>query len=896
MSIRNLDCIFKPERVAVVGASENPTSAGYTVLRNLIRSGFHGVVYPVNPKRESVQGIQAYPDVASLPKRPDLAVISTPAQTVPDIVDQCGQAGIMGVVVISAGFREVGEGGKALEERLREVAGRYDGMRIVGPNCLGIIVPGRKLNASITAATPKQGRVAFISQSGALNMSVVDWATSKDIGFSYFASLGNMLDVDFADLIDYLGEDASTRSIILYVESIPRAREFMSASRAFAREKPIVVYKAGRFAESAQAVFSHTGAMAGEDAVYDAAFQRAGLVRVFKPGDILDCAELLARVRPPAGNRLAIVTNGGGPGVMAADALIARGGTLAQLSADTVRRLNEVQPPFWSQENPNPVDVLEDAPPERYRQALAAVLSDSEVDAALVILTPQGITDPTGTAEAVAEVANEARKPIVAAWMGGTVVQEGIQVLNQSGVPTYPTPERAVEAFIYLVHYRRNLELLYETPREVPVRFTVSRESIRRKFDRVLGEEGPVLTEKQSKELLSAYGIAVTTPWPAASAEEAVARAEEVGYPVVLKVFSPQITHKTEVGGVALSLHNAGEVREAFNSILSAARQRQPDAELAGVTVQKMLTPAHRFEMILGAKKDPTFGAVIMIGMGGITTEIFQDQALGLPPLNERLAQRMLESLRSWKLIQGYRGRQGANLDKLVEALIRFSYLITDFPQIKELDINPLLVTPDDVVALDARVIVDEEAVCQLARPYAHLAIRPYPEGYEREVKLADGTNVLLRPIRPEDEPLWCDMLSSSREESIYFRYFHFFKITHEMATRYCFIDYDRTLAIVAIVDEGGEQKMAGAGRIVADPDVETAEHAVFVADPWQNRGLGRMLTDYCLKIATEWGIRKITAEILPENTRMVNILRNRGFVLERRAEEGMVLATKKLK
>ncbi|MGC9529599.1 MAG: GNAT family N-acetyltransferase [Candidatus Bipolaricaulaceae bacterium] len=895
MSIRNLDCIFKPERVAVAGASENPTSVGYTVLRNLIGSGFRGVVYPVNPKRESVQGIQAYPDVASLPKTPHLAVICTPAQTVPEIVDQCGQAGIMGVVVISAGFKEAGEEGKALEERLREIAGRYDGMRIVGPNCLGIIVPGRKLNASFAAATPKRGQVAFISQSGALCTSVLDWAIAEDIGFSYFVSIGNMLDVDFGDLIDYFGQDASTQSIILYVESITQAREFMSASRAFAREKPIVAYKAGRFAESAKAASSHTGAMAGEDAVYDAAFQRAGLVRVFEIGDIFDSAELVARVRPPVGDRLAIVTNAGGPGVMATDALIARGGTLARLAADTVGQLDEALPPFWSRGNP--VDVLGDAPPERYRQALAAVLADPGVDAALVILTPQAMTDPTGTAEAVAELANEARKPILAAWMGGAVVQEGIQILNQEGVPTYTTPEQAVGAFMHLVHYGRNLEILYETPREVPVRFTVDRESIRRKFGRVLAEEGPVLTEERSKELLSAYGIAVTTPLPAASADEAVARAEDVGYPVVLKVLSPQITHKTDVGGVALDLHNAGEVREAFDRILSAARQHRPDAELAGVTVQKMLTPAHGFEMILGAKKDPTFGAVIMAGMGGIAAEVFQDRALGLPPLNERLARRMLESLRSWKLVQGYRGRPGANLDKLVEALMRFSYLIADFPEIKELDINPLLATPDEVVALDARVIVDEEAVRQPARPYAHLVIRPYPEGYEREVKLADGTNMLLRPIRPEDEPLWHDMLSSASRESIRFRFRYIFKeTTHEMAIRYCFIDYDRELAIVAIVDEGGERKMAGVGRMVADPDVETAEYAVFVADPWQNRGLGGMLTDYCLEIAAGWGIRNMTAETTPDNARMIAIFRDRGFAVERRPDEGVVLATKELK
>ncbi len=894
MSIRNLDKIFKPRRIAVVGASNNPASVGYTVLKNLVGSGFQGVVYPVNPKHEAVQGIQAYPSVKDLPKTPDLAVICTPARTVPDIVRECGEAGILGLIIISAGFKEAGEEGKELERRLREEVARFKGMRVIGPNCLGIIVPGLNLNASFAGATPKPGHVAFISQSGALCTSVLDWALEEGIGFSHFVSIGNMLDVDFGDLIDYFGEDPNTQSIILYIESISDAREFMSAARAFARTKPIVAYKAGRFAESAKAAASHTGAMAGEDAVYDAAFQRAGVVRVLEIGDVFDSAELIARVRPPLGANLAIITNAGGPGVMATDALIARHGQLAALSQETVGKLNEVLPPFWS--HGNPVDVLGDAPPERYAEATRIVLDDPGVDAALVILTPQAMTDATGTARVIAELAGEVRKPILAAWMGGPAVQEGIRILNQAGVATYLTPEQAVRAFMHLVHYGRNLEMLYQTPREVPVKFSVDREEVRKRFLEIFASGPSILTEETSKELLSAYGIPVTEPRPARSPDEAVELAEELGYPVVLKVWSPQITHKTDVGGVVLNLRSAKAVREAFTRIVSRAKEKRPDAEVLGVTVQPMVTAREGFEMILGAKKDPTFGTVIMAGMGGVAAEVFRDRALGLPPLNERLAFRMLESLRSWKLLSGYRGKPGANIDKLIEILMRFSYLVADFPEIKELDINPLLATPEEVIALDARVVVDKELLGRKVRPYSHLVIRPYPEGYEREITLRDGTKVLLRPIRPEDEPLWHEMLASSSRESIRQRFRYIFKeTTHQMAIPYCFIDYDREMAIVAILEEDGEPKMAGVGRMVSDPDRETAEYAVFVADPWQNRGLGGALTDYSLEIARSWGIKVVRAETTPDNYRMIAIFRDRGFSIEHRHEEGVVLATKRL-
>ncbi len=894
MGIRNLDKIFKPERVAVIGASDNPASVGHTVLSNLVGSGYSGVVYPVNPKRESVQGIHAYPNVESLPRTPDLAVICTPADTVCGLVGECGEAGITGIVITSAGFKEAGEEGRELEERIRQEAESFPGTRIVGPNCLGIIVPSLKLNASFAGAMPKAGHVAFISQSGALCTSVLDWALERNIGFSYFVSIGNMLDVDFGDLIDYFGEDPHTNSIILYTESITQPREFMSAARAFAKEKPIVTYKAGRFAESAKAAASHTGALAGEDDVYDAALQRAGIVRVTEIDDVFDCAELIARARAPWGPRLAIVTNAGGPGVMATDALLAREGILAKLAGETLDQLDENLPGFWSRGNP--VDVLGDAGPDRFTKATELALADEGVDAALVILTPQAMTDPTATAEALGELAGRSRKPLLAAWMGGRSVQQGLQTLTRHGIPAYTTPEQAVRAFMYLVQYARNLEILYETPREIPVRFSMDRENIKEKFADLVSETSTTLSEQASKELLSAYGIPVTEVREAPSDEDAVAAAEEIGYPVVLKVLSPQITHKTDVRGVVLDLHNADDVRRAYDRIVEAARKHEPDAEVLGVSVQRMVDAKHGFELILGAKHDPAFGAVLMVGTGGIAAEIFRDRSLGLPPLNERLARRLLESLHAWPLLRGYRGRPPVALDRLLEVLMRFSYLVAEHPEIAELDINPLLVTPQESVALDARVIIDPDKLSRKLKPYQHLAIRPYPDEYVLESTMKDGSPVILRPIRPEDEPLWHEMLRVSSRESIRFRFRYIFKeSTHEMATRYCFIDYDREMAIVAEVEAAGQRKLAGVGRLVAGPDPSTAEYAVFVADPWQGQDLGNKLTDYCLEIAAGWGVSHVTAETTPDNRRMLAIFRSRGFSIEQHPEEGVVLARKDL-
>ncbi len=888
MPTHNLSKIFRPQHIAVVGASERAGSVGRTVLENLHQAGFRGDIYPVNPKHKSLLGRPVYASIGALPKRPDLAIIATPAVTVPGLINELGEAGVPGVIILSAGFSEVGAPGREIEAELVQNIAHYPDMRVIGPNCLGVMVPGTRLNASFAAGMAKPGRVAFISQSGALCTSILDWSLAEGIGFSYFISIGNALNVKVGDFIDYLSEDPTTDSIVLYLESVTDARRFMSAARAFTRTKPIVVYKAGRFAESAKAAASHTGAMAGVDAVYEAAFHRAGMVRVYRAEDMFDCAGLLARQRTPAGPRLAVVTNAGGPGVMAADELLEHHGLLATLAPETIDKLNEVLPEHWSHQNP--VDVLGDARPDRYAKALQIVVADPNVDGVLVVLTPQAMTDPMATAIRVADVAAGTREPILAAWMGGQGVEPGRQILNQAGVPTYDSPDRAVRAFMYLVSYRQNREILYETPRKVPLNGSVNLGAAHAQIDEALNAGRDTLTEIESKALLSAFGIPTTIPQPAYSAAGAVQIARELGYPVALKINSPQILHKTEVQGVVLGVASDDEVQQIFKDMVERAKRLRPDAEVHGVTVQPMLAAAEGIELIVGAKKDPVFGAVMMVGAGGVTAEVLGDRALELPPLNERLARRMIDSLRIKPLLYGFRGRHAVNIDRLVEVLMRFSYLISETPSISELDVNPLLVTADGATALDARVILDRKTAESKPRPYSHLAIRPYPEEYIRNVTLKDGTKVLLRPIRPEDEPMWHEHLKHCSQRSIWQRFRFLFKeSTHEMATRFCFVDYDRTMAIVSEIESEGRHEIIGVARLVADADHRSAEYAILLADEWQGRGLGNILTDFCFDICSTWGIDRVYAETTVDNQAMQKILRREHFKLKK-ASDGEAL------
>jgi len=877
MSVRNLDNIFRPRRIALFGITQDAKSIGGITLKNLMEGGFPGVIYPINAHREAVLGIPCYPDVHNLPKKPDLAVIVNPAEEVPDIIDQCGRARIHGIIIMSAGFKEAGEQGKLLEEELKKRLKRYPDMRVLGPNSMGIIVPGDHLNISFASGMPQKGHIAFISQSGALGTALLDWSKDTKIGFSFFVSIGNALDVIFGDLIDYFGQDINTYSIILYMETLGNARRFLSAARAFARKKPIIVYKSGRFPQSVQAAISHTGALATKDNICDAFLRRAGLARVFNMGDIFDFSDLVGRKKVPKGFGLAIITNAGGPGVMATDILIAQGGKLVELKEETKNKLDNILPPFWSKNNP--IDVLGDASPETVSKALEIVLTQEDVNAVLVILTPQALTQPTQTAKKVVEIASKTSKLIMASWMGGSSMQKGKEILSNAQVAVFSTPEQAINAYMTLMHYLKNMELLFETPKEIPVDFSYDREALRKKYVKDVFPKNKVLSENDSKNLITDYGIQVTRPQLAANEDEAVKIAQKKGYPVVLKIQSPDVTHKSDVGGVILNIDNDDMVIHAFRQLQKNFKEHAPNAHLEGITVQKMADTRYAVELIAGFKKEETFGTVMMVGMGGTTAELFKDQRLEFPPINEQLARQMLQSLKVYPLLEGYRGSPPKNIDKLIEVLIRLSYLAADYPEIEELDINPLIVTPEDVIALDARIVVDPNELGKEDIDYRHLLLRPYPERLIKETHLPDGTRLTLRPIKPEDEPLWLEMLDNCSKDTIYSRFRYDFQFrSHPVATQFCVIDYDREMGIVAEIEENGKKRLIGEGRLIADPDLEMAEFAILITDHWQKRGLGFLITKYCLKIAEISHVKRVAAETTANNKPMLNLFKKLGF------------------
>jgi acetyltransferase len=808
-----LDAIFAPRNVAVIGATEKVGSVGRTVLWNLIHNPFGGIVFPVNPNRHSVLGIKAYPNIAAVPDPIDLAVVVTPAPTVPGIIGECVDAGVKGAIIISAGFKECGPEGARLEQQILEQA-RRGKMRIIGPNCLGVMSPLTGLNATFARTMARPGNVGFISQSGALCTAILDWSLQENVGFSAFISIGSMLDVGWGDLIYYLGDNPHTQSIVLYMESIGDARSFLSAAREVALTKPIIVIKAGRTEAAARAAASHTGALTGSYEVLEAAFRRCGVLHVNNIAYLFYMAEVLAKQPRPKGPRLVILTNAGGPGVLATDALIAEGGELAELSQETLESLNRLLPVYWSHNNP--IDILGDADPQRYAKALELAVKDPNGDGLLVILTPQAMTDPTQTAEQLKAYAQNGQKPILASWMGGADVAAGTAILNQAGIPTFPYPDTAARVFNYMWRYSYNLRGLYETPSlsaggweyesvntststplhshtstpphpHTPISpFRQAEEIIQtaRKAGRTL------LTEPESKQLLAAYGIPTVETRVATHETEAVRLADEMGYPVVLKLFSETITHKTDVGGVQLNLTNAEAVVQAYRAIESSVRERQGAKHFLGVTVQPMIQ-LEGYEIILGSSIDPEFGPVLLFGSGGQWVEVFKDRALALPPLNTVLARRMMEQTRIYTALKGIRGRKSVDLAALEQLLVRFSQLVVEQRWIQEIDINPLLVSPERLIVLDARVILHEPHITEDQLP--KLAIRPYPTQYVSSWTLKDGTPILIRPIRPEDEPLMIKFHETLSERTVYFRYFYPMqlsqRIAHERLTHMCFID-----------------------------------------------------------------------------------------------------------
>jgi acetyltransferase len=892
-----LDVFFSPKVVAVVGATETAGSVGRTIVWNLISSPFGGTVFPVNPKRPSVLGIKAYPTLADVPAKVDLAVIVTPAAAVPGVVGQCADLGIPAAIVISAGFREVGAAGVELERRTLAEA-RRGRMRLVGPNCLGVMSPVSGLNATFAAAMARPGSVAFLSQSGALLTAILDWSLKEQVGFSAFVSLGTMLDVGWGDLIDHFGNDPRTRAIVLYMESIGGdARGFLSAAREVALTKPIIVIKAGRTEAAARAAASHTGALTGSDEVLDAAFRRCGVLRVSQIGDVFAMADVLGKQPRPRGPRLSVVTNAGGPGVLATDALIANGGELAPLGAEARARLDAILPAAWS--HGNPIDVLGDADPARYAAALEVAAAAPETDGLLVVLTPQDMTDPTLTAQALTRHAKIEGKPVLASWMGGASVAAGVDILNRAGVPTFEFPDEAARAFCSMWRSTYALRALYETP-TAGAAGPADRAGAAAILEGARAAGRTLLDEAESKQLLACYGIPATRTLVARTPDEARAAASDVGFPVAVKLYSRTITHKTDVGGVKLGLPDADAVARAFEAIRAsvAARAGAQDGDFLGVTVQPMArTPPGSHELILGASVDPQFGPVLLFGAGGQLVEVFRDRALALPPLTRSLARRMMERTKIFRALGGVRGQPPVPLAALEEVLVRFAELVVEQRWIAELDINPLLASPEGLLALDARVVLHDPKTrpADLPRP----AIRPYPTQYASPHRLPDGTEVLIRPIRPEDEAMLVAFHERLGEASVRERYLGPLKLdqrtAHERLVRVCFSDYDRDIALVVEHRApGAEAQIVAVGRLARRPAHDDAEFALLVRDDWQRRGLGTELLRRIVDVARRERVAGVGATMLPDNQAMMRIASRLGF--EIRCEPGDAEATASLR
>ena len=887
-----LESIFLPRSVAVIGATDREGTVGRSIVSNLLESKFPIKVYAVNPSHSEVLGIETHKQIGDIPGGVDLAVVVTPAHTVPQVIGECVDADVKSAVVISAGFRERGHEGILLEEQIQKHLSRGS-MRLIGPNCLGFMNPTIGLNATFAKSMPQKGSVAFLSQSGALLTSILDWGQSEQVGFSAIVSTGSMLDVGWGDLIYHFGNDPHTKSILLYMESVGDARSFLSAAREIALSKPIIVIKAGRSDAASRAAASHTGALTGSDDVLEAAFRRCGILRVQNIADLFYMAEVLSKQPRPRGPRLTIVTNAGGPGVLATDSLMATGGELTVLSSESLHELDGFLSSHWSHNNP--VDVLADADAEGFVKAVGIASKDAASDGLLAIIAPQGLADPTQVAERMKPLAHTSSKPLLASWMGGDGVAEGTAILNAAGIPTFSYPDTAARAFTYMWRYTYNLRGLYDTPALVGGSDVAAdaRTKVSETVLRVRAHGGTMLNEFEAKKLLALYGIPVVETRMAENEEQAVACAAEIGYPVVLKLLSSTIAHKTDVDGVRLRLQTAEQVRSAYRAIQTAVVEKRGAEHFGGVTVQPMVK-RDGYELILGSTVDAQFGPVILFGSGGVMVEVYRDRALALPPLNTTLAHRMMEQTKIYSALLGVRGRKPVNMTALEGLLVRFSQLVMEQPWIKEIDINPLLATSEQLIALDARVVVHDSAVQeeQLPRP----TIRPYPSQYVWEWSLKDGTPVTIRPIRPEDEPLMVQFHTTLSERSVYLRYFCSLslstRVEHERLVRICFGSYDRGFALVADRKnpDTGQHEVLGVGRFSAINRAE-AEAAVLVSDRWHGLGLGTELLASAARVARAEKFKRLSGEILRDNLATQAIFKKVGFRLRSMEDPSSVAA-----
>ena len=876
MSKHYLSPLFSPRSVAVIGASDRQGSVGGVIFKNMLESGYQGKLFAINPGHDLIQGQRAYPDIESTGEQIDLAVIATRAHTVPEIIEACGRHGVKAAVVLSAGFGEGGPEGRALEKQILEIARRH-GIRLVGPNCLGVMRPSIGLNATFSNGGAKAGNLALVSQSGALCTAILDWARPNDVGFSSIISMGTSADVDFGEMLDYLVSDPQTESILLYIEGIRQARRFMSALRAAARTKPVILVKVGRHEAGSKAALSHTGALVGADDVFDAAIRRAGAVRVSSVVQLFAAAKALSTRFRPTGNHLAIVTNGGGPAVMASDRAADLGLALAPLAEDTLRKLDEALPPTWS--HGNPVDIIGDANAERYRNAVTACMQDPNVDGVMVILTPQAMTNPLEVAEAVIETAGQFNKPLLTCWMGEIQVASSREAFARTRIPSFRTPEPAVEVFSYISAYYQNQQLLMQAPGPLSPHSEPDVEGARLLIENALSEHRKVLSEMESKAVLAAFRIPIARSMVARSPNEALLLAEELGLPVAMKINSPDITHKSDAGGIRLNLGNAQAVRAGYREIIEAVQASRPNARIDGVVVEPMISKPNGRELMVGVTSDPVFGPVITFGAGGVMVEVLGDRSVALPPLNSYLVRNMIQGTHVARLLRQFRHMPPVQMAALENVLLRVSEMVCELPHIREMDINPLIVDEHGAIAVDARIEVAYPPTG--AERYAHMAIHPYPTHLESRVQLPEGIDLVIRPIRPEDAEIEQAFVRGLSSESKYFRFVSALQeLSPSMLARFTQIDYDREMALIAVVVEDGQETEIGVARYVINPDGESCEFALVVADAWQHKGIGHRMMNALMDIARDKGLKTMEGEVLGSNRNMLGLVASLGFAV----------------
>jgi len=883
MGPHQLEKLFSPRSIAVFGASDKADGVGTRVFRNLLKAGFSGDLYPVNPKYKKVQGRPCFKDLNEIDGPLDLAIITSPAKTVVNIIRECGEKGVAAAIVLTAGFREAGSNGTRLEKALTDTARHY-GIRLMGPNCLGLMRPGIGLDATFLDTPAPVGRLALVSQSGALCTAILDWAQPHQLGFSTVVSLGNAADIDFGDVLDYLAVDSHTDAILLYIEGIHDARAFMSGLRAAARVKPVIVIKVGRHSHGSQAASTHTGAMIGSDEVFDAALERAGVVRAMAFGQLFAAAEILSSNKRVSGNHLAIVTNGGGPGVLATDRAEDLGVKIAHLSEATLQTLDKSLPPYWS--HGNPVDILGDSPPEKYGEAVTACLQDPNVDGVLALLTPQSMSRPLEAAQAVVEASRKRRaKPVLSCWMGETQVREARTYFSSQRLPSFITPERAVEAFAYLSRYHCNQRLLLQTPGPLSNSREPDVEGGRMIIEAALSEGRNMLSDTESKALLSAFRIRCTPTLEARSATEALVAAESLGFPVAMKISSPQISHKSDVGGVRINILNAPDVRATFKALVEEAQAAIPAAEIRGVTVEPMAGSSSARELMVGVKRDPVFGPVIGFGAGGTIAEILRDSAVALPPLNRLLARRLIEKTRVSKLLGKFRHMPEVKREAVEDVLLHVSEMVCELPHIQELDINPLFADDQGIVAVDARILIKRPPTTPT--PYSHMAIHPYPAHLIRRSHLPDGTPMTIRPIRPEDADIEQEFVRNMSPEAKYYRFMQTIEeLTPEMLVRFTQLDYSREMALIAVIEEHGKRVQLGVARYTVNPDARSCEFALAVSDKRRRMGIGSQLMEALMEAARTQGIRVIEGDVLADNQRMLSLMHSLGFAVRPSLED----------